>query len=278
MELLQKNRCFDGEQRIYRFNSQTLKGDSRFAVYLPPQALEGEASPALFYLAGLTCTEETFAIKAHAQRMAAQLGLILIMPDTSPRGEQVAQGDHWDIGQGAGFYINATQAPWAEHYQMESFIVDELYDLVAQQFPIQKQRIGIFGHSMGGHGALTLAFKYPEKFKSVSAFAPICAPTQCPWGEKAFSTYLGNDQALWAQHDAVALVGEKGALFNEILIDQGLDDQFYSQLNPALFQQACAQAGQALTLREHAGYDHGYYFIQSFMDDHLQFHAVQLES
>ena len=278
MELLQKNRCFDGEQRIYRFNSQTLKGDSRFAVYLPPQALEGEACPALFYLAGLTCTEETFAIKAHAQRMAAQLGLILIMPDTSPRGEQVAQGDHWDIGQGAGFYINATQAPWAEHYQMESFIVDELYDLVAQQFPIQKQRIGIFGHSMGGHGALTLAFKYPEKFKSVSAFAPICAPTQCPWGEKAFSAYLGKDQALWKQHDATVLVGEKGVLFNEILIDQGLDDQFYSQLNPALFQQACAQAGQALTLREHAGYDHGYYFIQSFMDDHLQFHAVQLES
>jgi S-formylglutathione hydrolase len=278
MELLQKNRCFDGEQRIYRFNSQTLKGDSRFAVYLPPQALEGEACPALFYLAGLTCTEETFAIKAHAQRMAAQLGLILIMPDTSPRGEQVAQGDHWDIGQGAGFYINATQAPWAEHYQMESFIVDELYDLVAQQFPIQKQRIGIFGHSMGGHGALTLAFKYPEKFKSVSAFAPICAPTQCPWGEKAFSAYLGKDQALWKQHDATVLVGEKGALFNEILIDQGLDDQFYSQLNPASFQQACAQVGQALTLREHAGYDHGYYFIQSFMDDHLQFHAVQLES
>lgn len=278
MELLQKNRCFDGEQRIYRFNSQTLKGDSRFAVYLPPQALEGEACPALFYLAGLTCTEETFAIKAHAQRMAAQLGLILIMPDTSPRGEQVAQGDHWDIGQGAGFYINATQAPWAEHYQMESFIVDELYDLVAQQFPIQKQRIGIFGHSMGGHGALTLAFKYPEKFKSVSAFAPICAPTQCSWGEKAFSAYLGKHQALWKQHDATILVGEKGALFNEILIDQGLDDQFYSQLHPALFQQACAQVGQALTLREHAGYDHGYYFIQSFMDDHLQFHAVQLES
>ncbi|PWB13520.1 S-formylglutathione hydrolase [Acinetobacter sp. AM] len=278
MELLQKNRCFDGEQRIYRFNSQTLKGDSRFAVYLPPQALEGEACPALFYLAGLTCTEETFAIKAHAQRMAAQLGLILIMPDTSPRGEQVAQGDHWDVGQGAGFYINATQAPWAEHYQMESFIVHELYDLVSEQFPIQQNRIGIFGHSMGGHGALTLAFKYPEKFKSVSAFAPICAPSLCPWGEKAFSNYLGKDQVVWKQHDATVLVGEKGALFNEILIDQGLDDQFYSQLNPALFQQACAQVGQALTLREHAGYDHGYYFIQSFMDDHLQFHAVQLES
>ncbi|NCI79005.1 S-formylglutathione hydrolase [Acinetobacter kanungonis] len=278
MELLQQNRCFDGEQRIYRFNSNTLKGDSRLGVYLPPHALEGEACPALFYLAGLTCTEETFAIKAHAQRLAAQLGLILIMPDTSPRGDQVAQGDHWDIGQGAGFYINATQAPWAEHYQMESFIADELYTLVLQQFPIQQHRVGIFGHSMGGHGALTLAFKYPEKFKSVSAFAPICAPSQCPWGEKAFSNYLGNDQAVWKQHDATALVGEKGALFNEILIDQGLQDQFYAQLHPAAYQQACTQVGQALTLREHAGYDHGYYFIQSFMDDHLQFHAVQLES
>jgi len=278
MELLQKNRCFDGEQRIYRFNSNVLKGDSRLGVYLPPQALDGEACPALFYLAGLTCTEETFAIKAHAQRLAAQLGLILIMPDTSPRGDQVAQGDHWDIGQGAGFYINATQAPWAEHYQMESFIADELYALVLQQFPIQQHRVGIFGHSMGGHGALTLAFKYPEKFKSVSAFAPICAPSQCPWGEKAFSNYLGNDQAVWKQHDATALVSEKGTLFNEILIDQGLQDQFYAQLHPAAFQQACTQVGQALTLREHAGYDHGYYFIQSFMDDHLQFHAVQLES
>lgn len=278
MELLQQNRCFDGEQRIYRFNSNTLKGDSRLGVYLPPQALEGEACPALFYLAGLTCTEETFAIKAHAQRLAAQLGLILIMPDTSPRGDQVAQGDHWDIGQGAGFYINATQAPWAEHYQMESFIADELYALVLQQFPIQQHRVGIFGHSMGGHGALTLAFKYPEKFKSVSAFAPICAPSQCPWGEKAFSNYLGSDHAVWKQHDATALVSEKGALFNEILIDQGLQDQFYAQLQPAAFQQACTQVGQALTLREHAGYDHGYYFIQSFMDDHLQFHALQLES
>lgn len=278
MELLQQNRCFEGEQRIYRFNSQVLKGDSRFGVYLPPQALEGEACPALFYLAGLTCTEETFAIKAHAQRLAAQLGLILIMPDTSPRGDRVAQGDHWDIGQGAGFYINATQAPWAEHYQMESFIADELYTLVLQQFPIQQHRVGIFGHSMGGHGALTLAFKYPEKFKSVSAFAPICAPSQCPWGEKAFSNYLGNDQTVWKQHDATALVSEKGALFNEILIDQGLQDQFYAQLHPAAFQQACTQVGQELTLREHAGYDHGYYFIQSFIDDHLQFHAVQLES
>ena len=279
MELVQSNRSFDGEQRIYRFNSISLQGESRFGIYLPAQALAGQACPTLFYLAGLTCTEETFAIKAHAQRLAAQLGLILVTPDTSsPRGEQVAQGDHWDIGQGAGFYINATQAPWAEHFQMESYVVEELYDLVIQQFAVQAERIGIFGHSMGGHGALTLALKYPEKFKSVSAFAPICAPSQCPWGEKAFSNYLGSDQAEWQKHDATALVQTKTAHFADILIDQGLSDQFYSQLNPALFQQACQAAGQPLTLREHAGYDHGYYFIQSFIDDHLQFHVVQLEA
>ena len=278
MELVQSNRSFDGEQRIYRFNSISLQGESRFGIYLPAQALAGQACPTLFYLAGLTCTEETFAIKAHAQRLAAQLGLILVTPDTSPRGEQVAQGDHWDIGQGAGFYINATQAPWAEHFQMESYVAEELYDLVIQQFAVQAERIGIFGHSMGGHGALTLALKHPEKFKSVSAFAPICAPSQCPWGEKAFSNYLGSDQAEWLKHDASALVQTKTAHFADILIDQGLSDQFYSQLNPALFQQACQAAGQPLTLREHAGYDHGYYFIQSFIDDHLQFHAVQLEA
>ena len=278
MELVQSNRSFDGEQRIYRFNSISLQGESKFGIYLPAQALAGQACPTLFYLAGLTCTEETFAIKAHAQRLAAQLGLILVTPDTSPRGEQVAQGDHWDIGQGAGFYINATQAPWAEHFQMESYVVEELYDLVIQQFAVQAERIGIFGHSMGGHGALTLALKHPEKFKSVSAFAPICALSQCPWGEKAFSNYLGSDQAEWLKHDATALVQTKTAHFADILIDQGLSDQFYSQLNPALFQQACQAAGQPLTLREHAGYDHGYYFIQSFIDDHLQFHVVQLEA
>ena len=278
MELVQSNRSFDGEQRIYRFNSISLQGESKFGIYLPAQALAGQACPTLFYLAGLTCTEETFAIKAHAQRLAAQLGLILVTPDTSPRGEQVAQGDHWDIGQGAGFYINATQAPWAEHFQMESYVAEELYDLVIQQFAVQAERIGIFGHSMGGHGALTLALKHPEKFKSVSAFAPICAPSQCPWGEKAFSNYLGSDQAEWLKHDATALVQTKTAHFADILIDQGLSDQFYSQLNPALFQQACQAAGQPLTLREHAGYDHGYYFIQSFIDDHLQFHVVQLEA
>ena len=276
MELIQNNRSFNGEQRIYKINSKSLNGESKFGVFLPKQALSGQACPALFYLAGLTCTEETFAIKAHAQRLATQLGLILITPDTSPRGENVEQGDHWDIGQGAGFYINATEAPWNEHFHMESFVADELYDLVNAEFLIEKDKIGIFGHSMGGHGALTLALKYPEKFKSVSAFAPICAPSQCPWGEKAFSNYLGTNKATWLAHDATALIAEKGALFSEILIDQGLNDQFYSQLNPALFEQACNAVGQKITLREHEGYDHGYYFIQSFIDDHLQFHFAQL--
>jgi S-formylglutathione hydrolase len=277
MNLIQSNQCFQGEQRIYSIESNALKTTSRFGIFLPAQALAGQACPALFYLAGLTCTEETFAIKAHAQRMAAALGLILISPDTSPRGDDVAKGDHWDIGQGAGFYINAIQAPWAEHFQMESFVADELYALIIQEFPVATGQVGIFGHSMGGHGALTLALKYPEKFKSVSAFAPICAPSQCPWGEKAFSAYLGTNKDTWLAHDATALIEAKGALFSDILIDQGLQDQFYSQLNPALFSQACAKVGQTLSLREHAGYDHGYYFIQSFIDEHLQFHAVQLQ-
>lgn len=276
MEIVQQQGCFDGEQRIYQAQSSTLNSTTRFSVYLPPRALAGHRCPALIYLAGLTCTEETFAIKAHAQRLASQLNLILFMPDTSPRGEGVADDVAWDLGQGAGFYINATQQPWSVHFQMERFIVDEFYDWILTQFPVQTRHIGIFGHSMGGHGALTLALKYPEKFKSVSAFAPICAPSQCPWGEKAFSHYLGDDQTQWQQHDATALMRQKGAKFANILIDQGLSDQFYSQLHPALFQQACQDVGQALSLREHVGYDHGYYFIQSFIDDHLQFHATEL--
>lgn len=278
MQLIQKNKCFEGEQRTYQLESEYLKGNSKFSIFLPPQALAGQSCPALYYLAGLTCTEETFVIKVHAQRLAAQLGLILISPDTSPRGDDVEQGDSWDIGQGAGFYINATQAPWQKNFQMESYLIDELYPLVLKEFPIQTDEIGIFGHSMGGHGALTLAWKYPDKFKSVSAFAPICAPIDCPWGQKAFSHYLGDDQAQWKAHDATELVLAKGALFPEVLIDQGLEDQFYSQLNPAKMNQVCESVGQKLSLREHAGYDHGYFFIQTFMDDHLQFHALQLQN
>lgn len=276
MELIQKNKCFEGEQRSYQIESQALKGTAKFSIFLPPQALSGKQCPALFYLAGLSCNEETFVIKAHAQRLAAQLGLILIAPDTSPRGEAVEQGDSWDIGQGAGFYINATQAPWSEHFQMESYIVDELYPLVLGEFEIQASAVGILGHSMGGHGALTLAWKYPEKFRSVSAFAPICAPMQCPWGQKAFSEYLGEDQSQWTGHDASELIRSKGMQFSEVLVDQGLDDQFYSQLNPEKLTAACAEVGQKLTLRQHEGYDHGYFFVQSFIDDHLQFHSLQL--
>lgn len=273
---LQQHQCFAGEQHFYQHSAKTVCDDMKFAVYLPPQALAGQTCAAVFYLAGLTCNEETFTIKAHAQYWASQLGLILIMPDTSPRGENVADDSNWDLGQGASFYINATEQPWAEHFQMENYISHELYQLVIDHFPIQSDKIGIMGHSMGGHGALTLAFKYPEKFKSLSAFAPICAPTQCAWGEKAFTHYLGEDRQLWQAHDAVELIKRYGQKFSSILIDQGKADQFYTQLHPELLQQVCTEVGQKLQLRYHDGYDHGYFFIQSFIEDHLKHHAAQL--
>ena len=275
MKLLSSNRCFNGEQRIYQHDSSVIGLPMKFSIYLPPQALQGKPCLTLFYLAGLTCTEETFPIKAHAQRKAAELGIILVNPDTSPRGDQVATGDHWDIGQGAGFYIDATQQPWAPHFKMESYVSQELYDLAINNFPVDAERIGIFGHSMGGHGALTLAFKYPQRFKSVSAFAPIAAPVDVPWGQKAFSTYLGGPEADWYAHDASRLIASKRKQFDNILVDQGMQDQFLNQLCIDTLETATAQAGQPLTLRRHVGYDHGYYFIQSFMDDHLQFHAQQ---
>lgn len=280
MKQLSSNRCFNGEQRIYEHESSTIGLPMKFGVYLPPQALKAEGElkqcKTLFYLAGLTCTEETFAIKAHAQAMAAELGIIIVTPDTSPRGD-TAQGDHWDIGQGAGFYIDATQAPWTPHFKMESYIAQELYELVKTSFPVDPARIGIFGHSMGGHGALTLAFKYPKLYRSVSAFAPIAAPVDCAWGQKAFSQYLGNNQDEWAGHDASRLIAQKGKQFDSILVDQGMSDQFLNQLCIDQLEMACQQAGQPLTLRCHAGYDHGYYFIQSFVQDHLKFHAGQLQ-
>lgn len=280
MKQLSSNRCFNGEQRIYEHESSTIGLPMKFGVYLPPQALKGESEAkqckTLFYLAGLTCTEETFAIKAHAQALAAELGIIIITPDTSPRGD-AAQGDHWDIGQGAGFYIDATQQPWTPHYKMENYITQELYELVKTSFPVDPARVGIFGHSMGGHGALTLAFKYPQKFNSVSAFAPIAAPVDCAWGQKAFSQYLGTNQDEWAGHDASRLIAQKGKQFDSILVDQGMSDQFLNQLGIDQLETACQQAGQPLTLRCHAGYDHGYYFIQSFVQDHLKFHAGQLQ-
>ncbi|XID75381.1 S-formylglutathione hydrolase [Alkanindiges sp. WGS2144] len=280
MKQLSSNRCFNGEQRIYEHESSIVGLPMKFGVYLPPQALKsesrGEKCKTLFYLAGLTCTEETFAIKAHAQQLASELGFILVSPDTSPRGD-VAQGDHWDIGEGAGFYIDAVQEPWAPHYKMESYITQELYQLVQDHFPVEAGKVGIFGHSMGGHGALTLAFKYPELYSSVSAFAPIAAPVDCAWGQKAFRHYLGNNEEEWQAHDASRLIAKKGKQFQNILVDQGTADQFLEQLCIDQLETACQESGQPITLRFHTGYDHGYYFIQSFMQDHLNFHAEQLQ-
>ena len=272
MQILSSHQCFKGEQRFYQHESAVIGLPMKFGVYLPPQALAGEPCLALFYLAGLTCNEETFPTKAHAQEIAAELGVILISPDTSPRGEGVATGDYWDIGQGAGFYLDATETPWFPHYRMESYLIEELYGLIRDSF--QVSNVAIMGHSMGGHGALTLALRHPELFGSVSAIAPIAAPLDCPWGVKAFSTYLGSHLDLWAEHDASALIRARGKLFTQILIDQGLDDKFLHQLLllPEHFEAACAEVGQPLHLRRHAGYDHGYYFIQSVIADHLRFH------
>ncbi len=280
VELISSHRCFDGEQRFYRHESNTIGLPMRFAVYLPPQALTGAKCATLFYLAGLTCTEETFMIKAGAQRLAVELGQILIAPDTSPRGANLSgEADSWDFGLGAGFYLDATQAPWSRHYRMYSYITEELHTLVSAELPVDVDRLGIFGHSMGGHGALVLALKRPDLFRSVSAFAPIAAPSQCPWGEKAFSGYLGSDRSTWAAWDATQLMSkqQRAPFPNGILIDQGLDDKFLAeQLHPEKFKAACDQVSQPLTLRMHAGYDHGYYFMSTFMEDHLRFHARNL--
>lgn len=279
LELIGSHACFGGEQRFYRHDSREIGLPMRFAVFLPAQAL-GEPSrrvPALMFLAGLTCTEETATIKAGAQRLAAEHGLALIMPDTSPRGAGVeGESAAWDFGVGAGFYLDATQQPWSKHWRMESYIVEELRELLGAELPIDLARLGLTGHSMGGHGALTLALRHPGLFKTVSAFAPICAPTACPWGHKALTGYLGEDRSAWAAHDATQLMAAQAqAPYPQgILIDQGLADNFLAeQLHPHLFEQACAGVGQPLTLRRHAGYDHGYYFIGTFMADHLLHHA-----
>ena len=278
LELLNEHACFGGVQRFYRHDSSAIGLPMRFSVYLPP-GHEGKRLPVLFYLAGLTCTEETFMIKAGAQRVAAEEGLILVAPDTSPRGAGVTgESDSWDFGVGAGFYVDASEGEWARHYRMYSYIL-ELRELVLAQLPADPERTGIFGHSMGGHGALVMALRNPSLFRSVSAFAPIAAPSRCPWGKKAFGGYLGADQAAWARYDASALMAALGeAPFpGGILVDQGLADKFLAeQLYPEAFEEACAQAGQPLELRRHAGYDHGYFFIQTFVADHLRFHRRQL--
>ncbi|MTV54267.1 S-formylglutathione hydrolase [Massilia buxea] len=279
MELLSEHACFGGMQRFFRHQSSAVGLPMRFSVFIPPHA-DGARLPALFYLAGLTCNEETFMTKAGAQRVAAEEGIILIAPDTSPRGANIpGEAESWDFGVGAGFYLDATEQPWAKHYRMESYL-HELRALVLEQSPVDPARIGIFGHSMGGHGALTLALRRPDLFRTVSAFAPIAAPIRCPWGKKAFTGYLGADESTWAGHDATALMARARAPFpGGILIDQGLADKFLAeQLYPEAFEEACAAAGQSLTLRRHAGYDHGYYFIATFVADHLRWHAAQLKA
>ena len=276
IETLSEHGCFGGTQGFHRTASAACGGPMRFGVYVPPQARDGRV-PVLMFLAGLTCTEETAAMKAGMQRVAAELGMMIVTPDTSPRdtGIEGATGD-WEFGEGAGFYLDATQAPWSARFRMETHVVHELPALLAEGFPADIGRLGVCGHSMGGHGALVLALRHPEVFGSVSAIAPIVAPSQVPWGRKAFARYLGDDREAWAAHDACQLVRTR-ADARPILIDQGLADRFLDeQLQPERFEAACAEAGRPLALRRHAGYDHGYYFIATVIADHLRHHAATL--
>ncbi len=276
VEIVAEHASFGGVQGFYRMASAACAGPMRFAVYQPPQARAGRV-PVLYFLAGLTCTEETATVKAGAQRVAAELGLMLVMPDTSPRdtGLAGATGD-WEFGEGAGFYVDATQAPWSSRFRMETHVVHELPAAIADHFPADPTRAGILGHSMGGHGALVLALRHPERYRSVSALAPIVAPSRVPWGTKAFSNYLGDHHRAWAEHDACELVRRR-PFAGPILVDQGLEDRFLAdQLQPERFEAACAEAGQTLMLRRQPGYDHGYYFVASFIEDHLRHHAAHL--
>ena len=281
LELLSEHGCFGGRQFFYRHSSTEIGLPMRFALFVPPRA-SSAGLPMLMFLAGLTCTEETFAIKAGAQRTAAQLGIALLIPDTSPRGAGVlGEAESWDFGVGAGFYLDATREPWARHWRMESYLMNELLPLAVGAFSIDASRIGVFGHSMGGHGALTLALRHRDRFASVSAFAPIAAPMQVPWGRKAFSGYFGYDVDRWEQHDASVLMSRQltPPFPRGLLIDQGLGDQFLSeQLHPSALEAACRKVGQPLTLRFHEAYDHSYYFISTFVADHLRFHHGALTS
>jgi S-formylglutathione hydrolase len=274
-ETISQHRCFGGTVGFYRHQAASTQSAMRFAVFTPPQAVHG-AVPVLYYLAGLTCTEETFMIKAGAQRMAAELGVMLVAPDTSPRGLNLpGESASWDFGVGAGFYLDATEAPWSKHFRMYSYVTEELRALVSAHFPADPARTGIFGHSMGGHGALVLGLRNPQIYRSISAFAPISAPRQCPWGQKAFSGYLGADHGQWAEYDATEIAArvQDGAHRTVLLIDQGLADPYLAeQLHPHLLEQACRQSGLKLTLRRHEGYDHGYYFICGLIEDHLRHH------
>lgn len=278
MEIVSSNKSFGGWHKRYRHRSSTLNCDMVFAVYLPPQAEQGATLPVLYWLSGLTCTDENFMQKAGAQRMAAELGLIIVAPDTSPRGDGVPDDANgaYDFGLGAGFYVNATQEPWARNYRMYDYVVQELPALIEANFPVSDKR-GIAGHSMGGHGALICALKNPGRYQSVSAFSPITNPLNCPWGEKAFSNYLGDDRSRWREWDASVLIAEAREKL-PLLIDQGDRDDFLEgQLKPDALKSAAQAAGHPLTLRLQPGYDHSYYFIASFIDDHLRHHAAALQ-
>ena len=276
LTVVSRQRCYEGVQGFYVHDSTACEGPMRFSVYEPPQVAAGPV-PVLYYLAGLTCTEETFTIKAGAQRLAAELGIMLVACDTSPRTANIpGEKDSWDFGQGAGFYVDATEEPWRRNYRMYSYVTAELREIVAANFPASADRQGVFGHSMGGHGALICALKNPGLYRSVSAFAPVCAPMRCPWGQKAFRNYLGDSTESWRQYDATELVRRR-PFGRPILVDQGTEDQFLrEQLHPEMLEEACRTAGQPLILRRQQGYDHSYYFISTFMADHLRHHHQQL--
>ena len=271
------SRAFGGEQRVYTHAAQSTACTMRFGVYLPPQA-DTQRVPVLYWLSGLTCTEDNFIAKAGAQRVAAELGLAIVVPDTSPRGIDIpGDRDNYDFGVGAGFYVDATVAPWSTYYRMYTYVAEELPALVNASFPVDASRTGIFGHSMGGHGALTVALKHPERFRTVSAFAPIASPMRCPWGEKALTGYLGADRTTWRAYDATALLEDRGWGGPPIVVDQGRQDGFLeTQLRPQLLEAACASAGVSLQMHYRDGYDHSYFFIASFIEAHLRHHATAL--
>ncbi|MCC5861375.1 MAG: S-formylglutathione hydrolase [Gammaproteobacteria bacterium] len=275
-ELINEARCFGGWQRTYRHASTRCNSTMQFAVYLPPAADQARV-PALYWLSGLTCTEENFSVKAGAQRYAAELGIALVIPDTSPRGLGLAgEDDDWDFGSGAGFYLTATEAPWAGHYDMYGYVAEELPALVEATLPLLPGVRSISGHSMGGHGALTIGLKHPERYRSISAFAPICAPMRCAWGRKAFSRYLGKDHARWREYDA-SWLAEHRPCAHTLLIDQGTADPWLAeQLLPEELERACAASGQPLELRRQLDYEHGYFFVASFIGEHLRFHQAAL--
>jgi len=276
VEIVSENKSHGGRQLVVKHASSATSTDMTFSIFLPPQAEEGAKLPIVWYLSGLTCTHANVTEKGEYRTTCAELGLIFVAPDTSPRGDDVPDSDGYDFGKGAGFYVDATEQPWAKHFRMWTYVTDELPALLASEFPVDMDRQGIMGHSMGGHGALTVALSFPDRFRSISAFAPIVAASQVPWGQKALGGYLGEDRAAWRRHDAVALI-EDGASVDEILVDVGTADPFIEkELRPELLEEACAEAGIALTLRIQPGYDHSYYFISTFMTEHLRWHSERL--